>query len=219
MGFMKLKKYLLIIFGSLTFMFTNPLISIADTKPLNSEKQMLVASLNQPKKKKSEPENRLSKSVDEWYDEKIVFPESSKYGIFKSSLEKRLINDQKLSALTKELEYYDTDFSKERVQELIDERDDLAMNELLSSFGDFFKEETYLGRKYAILERKVSAFFKAGFFKREGEEGKFYSFGQLDPDELDKKSEIELSFGGFVYTDKSLKERVLQAAHLASIDI
>jgi len=200
---MRLKKYLLIVLGSLTFMFTNPLISIADTKPLNSEKQMLVASLDKKSKKKS-PENKLSKPIKDWYDKEWVLPGLYKYGIFGSSLEKRLINNQKLSALTKELEYnspYD-----DRVRKLTYERDNLAMNELLSHGGDVLKN-TPFGKKYTEFERRISAFLKIGFFKRDGEKGKFYSFGQLDPDKLDEKRDIEASLSGFFHIDKFFKEK------------
>lgn len=205
---MKVRKYFLIFFSSFIFMFTNPLMSIADTKPLNSENQMLVARLDNKSKKKSKSENKLSEPIDKWYTEKFVFPGLYKYGIFESSLEKRLINNQKLSALTKELEYnllYDTGLSKER-QELIDERDNLVMRGLLSLFGDVFKD-TPIGKKYTEIERRISAFLKMGFIKGVGEKGKFYSFGQLDPDKLDEKRDIELSLSGFFYTDKFLEEK------------
>lgn len=202
---MKLKKYLLIFLSSFIFMFTNPIMGSAETTSLISKNQTLATSLDKKSKKKTSSENKLSEPVNEWYDEKFVLPGLYEYGVFGSSLEEKLMANHELSALTKELKDDLLYHNANRVRELIDERDDLVINGLLGSFVDTFKS-TPIGKKYARFEKQVSVFLKTGYFKRDGEKGQIYYFGQLDQDKLDEKKDIETSLSVVLYTDKSLKE-------------
>jgi len=198
---MDLKKYFVIFFSSLVFSL-NPCLSNANAEGIelkNSKKQMITASLN-TKEQKLNPD--ISKPVDEWYEGKFVFPEEFEKD--KRSLLGKKLMDEEIYFLTQELtkNYNIAPFDRKSIEEHID---NFTIKNLCKIGWDEFKE-TEVGAKCQRIEGNVFAKLTTGYFKNTGEEGKFYFFGQLDPDELDEKKEIKATVRGSFYIDSSLEE-------------
>ena len=199
---MDFKKYFLIFFSSLVF-FLNPFnVNAEGIEPKNSKKQIITASLN----------TKISKPVDEWYKDKFVFPEEEFNEDGRSLFGKKLM-DEEMYFLTRELTkgYNIAPFDRKSIEEDID---NLAMKNLCKrGWGELkkgwnkFKQETEVGAKCQKIERYISSASTTSYLKNKGKRGKFYSFGQLDPDELDKKREISASLKWVFYTDKFFKEK------------